>query len=326
MATKNVQLKDLNGNLLMPKTNAAVVYNNAGEALGGVEADAQVNLIEGVKVNGNLLNIDADKTVDVCWEDYTLTRETNAEEGFAASYQLYHGTVAVGDKINIPKDLVVETGDLKICEAENVPVEGLVEGEPYIDLLLANTDNQHIYIPVGDLVDIYTPGDGLTLTNNEFAVNTEDTAIVGPIADDSKKLVQSGVIKIALDNKVDKNNAITGGKKCKITFDSKGLVTAGEDLEAEDIPALDSAKVTTMGEYQKANVFEAIEGTDTLNQAIGKLEKGLDTKQGNVTGGASTIVEDNLTAGRLLVSNELGKVAASTIPSNTLFLTYEEVL
>ena len=75
-----------------------------------------------------------------------------------------------------------------------------------------------------------------------------------------------------LGTKVNANAAITGATKCKITYDSKGLVTAGADLIASDIPNLDSAKVTTMGSYVKASAAAAIETTDTLDEAIGKLE------------------------------------------------------
>lgn len=44
---------------------------------------------------------------------------------------------------------------------------------------------------------------------------------------------------------VSKNNAITGATKFKITYDSKGLVTAGADLQAADIPDLSSSYVST---------------------------------------------------------------------------------
>lgn len=43
-----------------------------------------------------------------------------------------------------------------------------------------------------------------------------------------------------LGGKVTSNNAITGATKCKVTYDSKGLVTAGADLSAGDIPDLSS--------------------------------------------------------------------------------------
>lgn len=44
---------------------------------------------------------------------------------------------------------------------------------------------------------------------------------------------------------VAKNNDITGSTKCKITYDSKGLVTAGSDLQTSDIPDLSSSYVAT---------------------------------------------------------------------------------
>lgn len=41
------------------------------------------------------------------------------------------------------------------------------------------------------------------------------------------------------------NAAITAGTATKITYDAKGLVTAGTTLAATDIPSLDAAKITT---------------------------------------------------------------------------------
>ena len=40
MANKNIQLKDMSGNNVFPKTKGALVLNNDGLALGGVEAGA----------------------------------------------------------------------------------------------------------------------------------------------------------------------------------------------------------------------------------------------------------------------------------------------
>jgi hypothetical protein len=48
----------------------------------------------------------------------------------------------------------------------------------------------------------------------------------------------------ALDGKVDANPSITGATKTKITYDAKGLVTAGADLADTDIPALAISKIT----------------------------------------------------------------------------------
>ena len=53
-------------------------------------------------------------------------------------------------------------------------------------------------------------------------------------------------LQTALDGKVDENSAITGATKTKITYDAKGLVTAGADLAAGDLPTgIDAAKIST---------------------------------------------------------------------------------
>ena len=67
-------------------------------------------------------------------------------------------------------------------------------------------------------------------------------------ADDIPELAQSKITNLStdLENKVVKNDTITGATKPKITYDEKGLVTAGEDLTADDIPALAISKITDL--------------------------------------------------------------------------------
>lgn len=64
------------------------------------------------------------------------------------------------------------------------------------------------------------------------------------ITTDDTKVPTSKAVAFALDKKVNANADITGATKCKITYDAKGLVTAGADLGAEDIPTLTSAKIS----------------------------------------------------------------------------------
>jgi len=60
---------------------------------------------------------------------------------------------------------------------------------------------------------------------------------------DANKPVSTAT-QTALDLKVDENAAITGATKTKITYDAKGLVTAGADLSASDLPTgIDAAKI-----------------------------------------------------------------------------------
>ena len=114
-------------------------------------------------------------------EDYITIEKMAADEQspYAAVYRLKRKNVSeelgyeyLGEAINIPKDMFVQSAELKTVETENTPVEGFKVGERYIDMLIANTDNTHVYINVNDLVDdnatgisyVYTEGEGDPIT------------------------------------------------------------------------------------------------------------------------------------------------------------------
>ena len=339
--------------------------------LNGIETGAQVNVLEGVQLNGTDITIDANKKANIVLPaaaEYTIG-ETTTSSGMLKTYGLFKdNTLVAGSIIDIPKDFLVKSATMGICETADEPIAGLEPGDPYLDFVIntkdsqSSTGDQHIYINVTGLVDVYTEGNGINIANNVISVDTTDTNIVdaAPTAS-STKFVQSGGVKTALDGKVDNlssaatagtytkvtiqanglvsagadlaesdipslhlskvtdvtataaevnvldgitatttelnyvdgvtssiqdqldgkvaaNNAITGATKCKITYDSKGLVTAGADLEASDIPNLASSKVNAMTGYEKASAAAAISASDSLNVAVGKLEKGLDGK------------------------------------------------
>lgn len=112
----------------------------------------------------------ADKT-DIA--EYTLTKQATAESGYSATYQLFKGETAVGDKVNIPKDMVVESGDVKTVEKKGEPYDDAEVGDKYIDLVIANKAESHIYIPVTDLIDVYTGGNGIEVTGQSIAVKVD---------------------------------------------------------------------------------------------------------------------------------------------------------
>ena len=74
-------------------------------------------------------------------------------EGMLKSYEIFQGGVSKG-KIDIPKDLVVSSGQI---------VE--VEGVKYLRLTIANSSTP-VDIAVTDLVDVYTQGNGIEISNS----------------------------------------------------------------------------------------------------------------------------------------------------------------
>jgi hypothetical protein len=90
-------------------------------------------------------------------------------------------------------------------------------------------------------------------------------------------------INIDASSKVDKNTAITGATKTKITYDAKGLVTAGADATTADIADstnkryVTDANLTTIGNQSGVNTGD--ETTATI-----KSKLGITTLSGSNTG------------------------------------------
>lgn len=94
---------------------------------------------------------------------------------------------------------------------------------------------------------------------------------------DSVKSVNGKTGAVTLNHEdigaVEANAEITGATKCKITYDSKGLVTAGENLTSEDIPDLSETYET------KSNKSDSFTDSSVITYASTKaLVDGLNTK------------------------------------------------
>ena len=109
----------------------------------------------------------------------------------SATYELQatfgDSTQTLGASIDVPKDMVIQSGTVGTVTVANQPYTGAVVGDKYIDLLLANTANTHIYIPAKSLVDVYTGGETTEIT---VTVNDTTNVITASINDSSIKLTK----------------------------------------------------------------------------------------------------------------------------------------
>lgn len=80
-----------------------------------------------------------------------VAAKETANAGYLKSYT-FTGPNGTPIDIDIPKDLVVKSGQVITATTET----GLVKGDKYIKLTIANQDESPIYIAVKDLVDVYT--------------------------------------------------------------------------------------------------------------------------------------------------------------------------
>lgn len=237
---KNIQIQDLQGNSLFPRTKGKMVINSDGENLENVEAGAQANKIEKIILNGVELTI-VNKTVSIETNgaEYTIIKQETAEDGYSSTYQLTKDGVPVGEKINIAKDMFCKEASVKICETANVPAEGYKVGDKYIDFVLANSENSHFYVLVSDLVDVYTAGTGIVITGNQISV-------------DMTTLESTFATKTELENKADASAIPT--KTSQLTNDSGFL------NEHQDISHLATKTELENGLSAKANAATTLSG------------------------------------------------------------------
>lgn len=101
----------------------------------------------------------------------TVTLSSSTEDtSILKKYTIYQGGKSVGD-INIPKDLVVTSGEV-IKVTADAPVTGLEEGT-YLKLTIANQEAP-VYINVKDLVDVYTGSDSVEISEGNVVSVKKD--------------------------------------------------------------------------------------------------------------------------------------------------------
>ena len=185
--------------------------------------------IKSVKMNGTALT-PTEGAVDVL---IAVEKKATANTGYAASYSIKANGIALSPEIDIPKDFLVKSAELKTVATADDPYPGAQVGDKYIDFVInakdASETAEHIYLPVTDLVDVYTAGNGLSLTNGEFAVVIDSTNANG---------LSVGANGVALGN-VTASTSGTGG--------TNGAMLA-TDKEKLDGVSTEANKVTVTNE------------------------------------------------------------------------------
>lgn len=125
----------------------------------------------------------------------TISCEATAVEGYVSTYKLYQNGVQVGCDINIPKDFLVKSGKILTCTEASKPIADLQIGDKYLDFVVnakdSSSTDEHIYIKVQDLVDIYV---GTSTSSIETKVGDDNTI--------SAMIVDKGITRAMLSDDV----------------------------------------------------------------------------------------------------------------------------
>lgn len=116
--------------------------------------------------------------------DYSITVSTDSPESTSVKHYVFKQNGAEIAHIDIPKDLVVQSGSVVVADEEDVANDAsVVSGDTYIKLVIANQDKP-IYIAAKSLVDIYTGEASSTATvtisaDNKISVAAKISAEAG---------------------------------------------------------------------------------------------------------------------------------------------------
>lgn len=246
MAIKNVLIKQWNGSTyddIYPKTIADNIIS-------GVLADARIPNLNASKINAGTFddaripNLNASKIT-------AGTLDTARIPNLDAS-KITSGEI---DVARLPAIAITNVEVVAVWSAFLTLYAGLAPGSYQVGDMVIASDVNRAYIHNG----------GTSMTASDFNLLSTPTAAVISVAgktgavtlvkgdvglgnvdntSDANKPVSTAQAA-AINAKVTANTAITAGTKTKITYDAKGLVTAGADLVASDIPSLDVSKITS---------------------------------------------------------------------------------
>lgn len=226
-------------------------YDAAGAAAGvlGSSGDAStVKTVYGVDKKVDAIN-------STLRTDLAVTVTENAGTGdVLKTYTVKQGDNSIGT-INIPKDFLVKSGQVKTVETAGVPYSGAVVGDKYLDFVVNAKDSSvsesHIYIPVKDLTDVYTGGTTSTVTvtvdsSNAITANVNTGSITTSLLDSSvqtalnkaNSAVQSVTGETAVANSsyvavsveaATSNNAVTLTSHANVTTKNVSTATGSSD-------------------------------------------------------------------------------------------------
>lgn len=184
---------------------------------------------------------------------YTVEELATPEQGYLRSYKLMREGVAVdgSDTINIPNNYLVKSVSVEEVVTPDVPYQGAQVGDKYIDFVVSVTDSQgghdeHIYIPVSDLITPYEEGNGIDISSsNVISVKIDASNANG---------LSCGASGVGLSLAAASSNGVGGSAGAMSALDKEKLDSlsggVNADWEAVSGPAEILNKPTSLSDFE----------------------------------------------------------------------------
>lgn len=229
----------------------------------------------------------------------TLKALTTANGGYLKTYQLQGSDGnPIGDQIDIPKDLVVKSGEVKSVTTADTPYEGAVIGDKYIELIIANKEGSPIYIPVKDLVDVYKGVSGVTVDgSNNISIKIDSST--EPYLKLSANGLKISGLTTALAGKASTATTSAIQSELNATQAGAGLSTGGT-YQAQAVGVISGATSLFDADVKLASAIEEIKDTSAsylTNVKINGLTGSVSNHIASVTLGGGAIKLTSYVAG-----------------------------
>lgn len=215
-----------------------------------------------------------------------VTAKETANAGYLKSYT-FTGPNGTPIDIDIPKDLVVKSGEVITATTET----GLVKGDKYIKLTIADQDESPIYIAVKDLVDVYTAQADAEKVQLAISGTNEISATIKPGS------IAKADLATAVQRSLDKADA--AAPQTALDAANAEIAKIKTDVAAHGVKSVTAsgtgyvtAKATTDTKTGEATITVA--STDALATAVAAATSALqagDVKAGSKADGEMMIIK-----------------------------------
>ena len=241
---------------------------------------------------------------------YTITKSTSTD--YAAVYHLQKDGANVGEAINIPKDMVVESGKVvwgSYADGTFTPATDKKNATPYVELTLANSTANKIYIAVADLVNEHEAGTGIEITNN-----TDGTRTIG-ITNALNTEINKGIVSV---NGGDVDSILyghTNGGDSVIILEAVGglKISSDKEISIDDDTTTKINNADTLSKTNKTDITALIKRVDGIVATGGEANQ---DAYSNIKVGSTTLAATSKTDTVAFAGGTNISVAGSTAGGN----------